>query len=272
MDFEDNIKLLAIRTLYIKDQIVNKESAKLSFIIPLIRALGYDVFDPSELSPDFTIKSTLDKIVKIDFVIKIEASPIISIACTHPGIDLDQYYIEKKEFLNLETTKFIIFSNGIRYMFFTDLEKDNKIDLEPFLDINFADIKTYQIKELEKFHKSNFSMAIIKESAHKSIQINKIRGLLIKELDNPSPNLIKFLQTENLEIVQSSEYKSNQRLNYNTSEESNLVANKELNQENLENPNQNPIDTSIQEFKIHQNKEEIPESSEPPFPPLSLKT
>ena len=38
----------------LKDKITNEESSKHAFTLPLINALGYDTFDPTEVVPEFT--------------------------------------------------------------------------------------------------------------------------------------------------------------------------------------------------------------------------
>lgn len=48
MDFKDQIKQLSERVVKLKDNIQTEEATKTAFIMPMIQALGYDVFDPTE--------------------------------------------------------------------------------------------------------------------------------------------------------------------------------------------------------------------------------
>ena len=50
MDFKDQIKILGERVARLKDQILTEEATKNAFVMPLIQALGYDVFNPLECS------------------------------------------------------------------------------------------------------------------------------------------------------------------------------------------------------------------------------
>ena len=52
MDFKDQIKQLSARVEKIKDNILTEEATKNAFIMPFIQALGYDVFDPTEVVPE----------------------------------------------------------------------------------------------------------------------------------------------------------------------------------------------------------------------------
>ena len=52
MDFKDNILQLAERIKKQKDAIQTEEATKNAFIMPIITALGYDVFNPFEVVPE----------------------------------------------------------------------------------------------------------------------------------------------------------------------------------------------------------------------------
>lgn len=52
MDFKDQIKLLGERVGKLKDQVNTEEATKNAFIMPFIKELGYDVFNPFEVTPE----------------------------------------------------------------------------------------------------------------------------------------------------------------------------------------------------------------------------
>lgn len=53
MDFKDQIKQLGERVAKMKEQILTEEATKNAFIMPFIQCLGYDVFNPLEVIPEF---------------------------------------------------------------------------------------------------------------------------------------------------------------------------------------------------------------------------
>lgn len=53
MDFKDQIKQLSDRVIKLKDQIATEEATKNAFIMPFIQMLGYDVFNPLEVVPEY---------------------------------------------------------------------------------------------------------------------------------------------------------------------------------------------------------------------------
>ena len=66
-DFKDQIKQLGERVAKLKDQIQTEEATKNAFIMPFIQALGYDVFNPTEVVPEFISDIGLKKGEKIDY-------------------------------------------------------------------------------------------------------------------------------------------------------------------------------------------------------------
>lgn len=51
-----------------------------------------------------------------------------------------------------------ILANGIEYRFISDMDKQNKMDTNPFLVINLLDLKDREIKELKRFIKENLDV------------------------------------------------------------------------------------------------------------------
>ena len=81
MDFKGHIKQLSERVAKLKENIGTEEATKTAFIMPFIQALGYDVFDPTEVVPEFTCDLGIKKGEKIDYAIYKDGQPIILIEC-----------------------------------------------------------------------------------------------------------------------------------------------------------------------------------------------
>ena len=52
MNLKDNVLRLAERIKVQRDAVKTEEATKTSFIMPMIAALGYDIFDPFEVVPE----------------------------------------------------------------------------------------------------------------------------------------------------------------------------------------------------------------------------
>lgn len=83
MDFKDQIKLLGDRVAKMKDKIQTEEATKNAFIMPFIQTLGYDIFNPMEVVPEFIADIGIKKGEKVDYAILKDDTPIILIECKH---------------------------------------------------------------------------------------------------------------------------------------------------------------------------------------------
>ena len=65
MDFIEKIKALATRCEKVKSSLQNEEQAKLALVQPFIAALGYDVFDPTEVVPEYQASMGVKKDARV---------------------------------------------------------------------------------------------------------------------------------------------------------------------------------------------------------------
>jgi len=191
MDFKDQIKQIGERVIKLKDQIQTEEATKNAFIMPFLQALGYDVFNPTEVVPEFVSDIGLKKGEKIDYAIFRDGHPTILVECKHWRENLSVHDGQLLRYFHVSKAKFGLLTNGITYRFYSDLVDANKMDEKPFLEFNIAEIKDNQIEELKKFHKSVFDAESIVNTASELKYTNELKHLLQQELLNPSPDFVK---------------------------------------------------------------------------------
>jgi len=191
MDFKDQIKQLGERVAKLKDQIQTEEATKNAFIMPFIQALGYDVFNPTEVVPEFISDIGLKKGEKIDYAIFKDGSPTILIECKHWAQNLNIHDGQLLRYFHVSKAKFGLLTNGIVYRFYSDLVAANKMDEKPFLEFNINEIKDNQVEELKKFHKSVFDADSITNTASELKFMNELKQLIQQELINPTPDFVK---------------------------------------------------------------------------------
>jgi len=191
MDFKDQIKQLGERVAKLKDQIQTEEATKNAFIMPFIQALGYDVFNPTEVVPEFISDIGLKKGEKIDYAIFKDGSPTILIECKHWAQNLNIHDGQLLRYFHVSKAKFGLLTNGIVYRFYSDLVAANKMDEKPFLEFNINEIKDNQIEELKKFHKTVFDAESITNTASELKFMNELKQLIHQELINPTPDFVK---------------------------------------------------------------------------------
>jgi hypothetical protein len=83
MDLKLGLEQLFSRLEGQKDKISTEEATKSAFVMPFIQLLGYNVFDPLEVVPEYIADVGIKKGEKVDYVIMQEGSPIILIECKH---------------------------------------------------------------------------------------------------------------------------------------------------------------------------------------------
>lgn len=192
MDFKDSIKQLADKIAQLKDGILTEEATKNAFIMPFINTLGYDVFNPLEVIPEMDCDLVKKKGEKIDYAIMKEGSPIILIECKHWKQDLSLHDTQLKKYFVASKAKFGLLTNGVRYLFYTDLEDQNIMDEKPFLELDITELKDYQFEELKKFHKSYFDIDNILNSASELKYSNELKKIFAEEIVNPTPEIVKY--------------------------------------------------------------------------------
>ena len=81
MEFTEKINQLKERSASLKDSLQTEEATKNALIMPFLNALGYDVFNPLEVVPEYIADSRLKKDEKVDYAIMKDGTPIILLEC-----------------------------------------------------------------------------------------------------------------------------------------------------------------------------------------------
>lgn len=193
MDFKEQIKQIAKSINTMRDSIITEEATKTAFILPFIQTLGYNIFNPLEVTPEYTADLGLKQGEKVDYAIQKDNAPILFIECKKIGAELNiQNESQLLRYFHTSTAKFAILTNGETYNFYSDLEEKNKMDKVPFLSFKITEIKDNQINELKKFHKENFDFDNILETATDLKYESELRRFITGQLANPDEEFIKF--------------------------------------------------------------------------------
>ena len=89
MDFIDELRALATRIMSTKSMIQTEEATKNAMVMPFIHILGYNVFDPLEVTPELISDVGTKKGEKVDYAILKDGKPIILFECKKCGGDLN---------------------------------------------------------------------------------------------------------------------------------------------------------------------------------------
>ncbi|MBE9192980.1 type I restriction enzyme HsdR N-terminal domain-containing protein [Gloeocapsopsis crepidinum LEGE 06123] len=194
MDFIDQIKAISQQIQKLKEQILTEEATKSAFVMPFINALGYNVFNPTEVCPEFTADVPGLKGEKVDYAIIKDNSPIILIECKWCGGSLEnpKHSSQLHRYFHATEAKFGVLTNGIIYRFYTDTEKSDVMDEKPFFEFNMIDFNESIINELKRFSKLTFNPSELCDVAKNMLYTTEIKRLMAEQLFDPSPDFVKF--------------------------------------------------------------------------------
>lgn len=194
MELIEKIKALATRIEKQRASVQTEEAAKTAFVMPFLQSLGYDIFDPHVVVPEFIADVGLKKGEKVDYAIKVNDKIAILIECKSCGVNLGQTQMSQLyRYFHVTEARFAILTNGIEYWFYTDLDEPNKMDQRPFFRFNMLDYRSDDVGELQKFTSDAFDVAAILSTASNLKYSSAIKAELLKEFDNPSDEMIRLL-------------------------------------------------------------------------------
>ncbi len=197
MDLIDRLRDIANRIPKQLEYIQTEEATKNAMVMPFISALGYDVFNPSEVTPELNADIGTKKGEKVDYAILRDQKPIILFECKHHAADLSKAHASQLyRYFSVTEARFGVLTNGILYWFYTDLEAPNKLDARPFFEFNLLDLRDNQVEELKKFSKSAFDVTTILTTANELKYTREIRRIIAEQLTAPSDEFVKFFATQ----------------------------------------------------------------------------
>lgn len=206
MTLSEKIKTLADRARN-KAVLETEEATKNALVMPFIAALGYDVFNPLEVVPEFTADVGTKKGEKVDYAVKQGDEVIMLIEAKKAGGDLSISHAGQLfRYFSVTSARLAILTNGQTYKFFSDLDAPNKMDEAPFFELDLLDYREPAIKQLEKLTKATFDLENILGAATTLKNLSQVRRAVEAQLAEPDEDLAKFFFSKvnaNARFVQS---------------------------------------------------------------------
>jgi hypothetical protein len=197
MDFIDQLRVLSARIANTKDMIQTEEATKNAMVMPFIQILGYNPFDPLEVTPELIADIGTKKGEKVDYAILKEGKPIIIFECKKSGADLNINNAGQLfRYFHVTAARFGVLTNGLVYKFFTDLEQPNKMDEKPFFEFNILDFKERDVEELKKFAKAAYNLDTILTTANDLKYTRSIQQKLAEWISNPSEDFVRLVSAD----------------------------------------------------------------------------
>lgn len=194
MDFNEKIQELAARVKELEPHINTEEATKNALILPFLQTLGYDTFDPRVVSPEYTCDTGTKKGEKVDYAVFRDGTPVMLLECKTCGSCLDAGKANQlhRYFQNTPSARIGILTDGVRYKFFSDLDRPNMMDEKPFMEFDFHSIEEALIPEIKKLANDRFDVETTISAAQNLKYTRQIKNIIASEFNDPSDAFVKL--------------------------------------------------------------------------------
>ena len=194
MPFEEKIKEY-VKSIPNKIEFIDsEETTKIALITPFLSELGYDPSDPSIVRAEYTADVGTKQGEKVDFAILDNGKPVIFIECKSVQNDLNDAHISQLyRYFSITDVQLGILTNGVDYRFYTTGD-DNRMDDNPFLEINLLNLSKKDIKEHFDIYFTDPIFKVSNESVFDADKGSYIKLVIKYSLKNP----FKFMRWFNV--------------------------------------------------------------------------
>lgn len=196
MGFKDDFERLITQVSQRKQHCGgNEEATKQALILPFLQVLGYDIYNPTELVPEY--KAGWANKEKVDYAVFIDEKPAIFIEAKAFGEKLINYDAQLAKYFNsTPDVKIAIITDGITYKFFTDGQQLNIMSEDPLFEFNIEELKKQDYEVLDRLRKDNFEVDSIITEAENLFYLNGFMKRLKQNFNNPGEDFIKFVASD----------------------------------------------------------------------------
>lgn len=197
VEFSERLDSLATKVKNQATAIGTEEATKNAFVMPFISTiLGYDVFDPLEVVPEFTADVGTEKGEKVDYAIMRDGEVQILIECKPSmGALKIEHASQLFRYFSVTNARIAVLTNGVVWQFYTDLDAPNRMDAKPFLVLDLLDIDETLIHEIQKLSKESFDLDSIISAAEELKYIGALKREIAAQFREPTDEWIKFFAT-----------------------------------------------------------------------------
>jgi hypothetical protein len=194
----DALNALSEKVRTQNSQIATEEGTKNAFVMPFLQnVLGYDVFDPNEVVPEFVADVGLKKGEKVDYAIRHDGTVQILIEVKKLSVPLDlEHASQLFRYFAATNARIAVLTNGQVYKFFTDLDQPNRMDAKPYMVLDLLDLDPVVVPELAKLTRNNFDLGAVMGAAAELKYVGQIKREISAQFKEPSDEWVKLLATK----------------------------------------------------------------------------
>ncbi len=210
MDFIERLQSLSKKLSQVSGGLVTEEATKNALVMPFLHSvLGYDVFDPNEVIPEFSADMGTKKGEKVDYALMKDDEIQILIECKKFSEELSAKHASQLfRYFSVTNARIAILTNGRFYLFYTDLDAPNKMDEKPFLTLDLANLDEHLVPEIKKLTKTSFDVDSVVDAAGELKYLSQIKNVLSEQFKKPKEDFVKFFTSRVYDGVQTPKIKS----------------------------------------------------------------
>lgn len=165
----------------------------MALIAPFIQALGYDIFNPTEVKPEFSADLPgIKQGERVDYAVLENGQPKILVEAKPYTCDLKTAEMgQLSRYFQATNARIGILTNGQTFLFYSDLDKPNLMDERPFAEIDLFDLKSAPLEQIKQMSKAMFDIDTLLSTAERLKYLRGVKEQLKAELTDPSEWLVK---------------------------------------------------------------------------------
>ena len=197
MSIEIKLASLAETAKRVTQTLETEEATKTALILPFLMALDYNVFDPTEVVPEYQADVGVKSHERVDYALLRDGQPIILIEAKQVDAQLDneRHLTQLFRYWNATPAKVGILTNGIEYRFFGDTDQDNLMDSAPFLTVNITRMTPRDVASVSAFSKYNYNLEDTAKLSEELFYQDAIRKVMIEACKDPQTPFARWIMS-----------------------------------------------------------------------------
>jgi predicted type IV restriction endonuclease len=178
----------------------SEETTKQALILPLLDILGYSPYDPLKVRGEYQADLPgVKRSERVDFALFSEGKLVMFIEAKSYIEELVNHAPQLTRYFNAtQSVCLAALTNGREWRFFTDLKRHNLMDDEPFLIVDFTNLKEADIAELQRFRYGAIEVDSLHSVAEELVYLSTFQAVIAGALSDIDPDFVRFVATKAL--------------------------------------------------------------------------
>ena len=177
-----------------RESIHGEQHTKNVLIEPVLKALGFDITNPFDIITEYSADFGVKKGEKVDYALQKDKEVIMLVEAKDWKVKLESKQIGQLfRYFSVSKARIGVLTNGLQYMFFTDILQENTMDMKPFFVFDILNYTSDDIAILRKFHKKAFSLIELKTLAKGLLVNTMVKEFLVEQVKEPSMDFMKLV-------------------------------------------------------------------------------